>query len=91
MFKQLKQYRNAALTLHKRYDSDSNLCGVVDTLEGMPSRDLDRLEKLGCANLMKFNTVKKKAQNLDWGNSKHKYSWAVRRLRAGESLKGFGR
>jgi len=38
----------------------TNLCGVVDTLEGKDAvqRDLDRLERWACVNLIKFNKTK---------------------------------
>ena len=36
-------------------------------------RDLDRLKRWACVNLMKFNKVKCNILHLDWGNSKHKY------------------
>ncbi|PKU37851.1 rna-directed dna polymerase from mobile element jockey-like [Limosa lapponica baueri] len=53
--------------------SDTKLCGVIDMLEGRDTmqRDLDSLEMLACANLMKFNKTKCKvmeipSENTDW-------------------------
>ncbi|PKU43611.1 rna-directed dna polymerase from mobile element jockey-like [Limosa lapponica baueri] len=62
------------------FANDTKLCDVVDTLEGRDAiqRDLDRLEKRVCANLMKFNQAKCKVLNMGtWvmghGNPRHKY------------------
>ncbi|PKU41021.1 reverse hypothetical protein [Limosa lapponica baueri] len=54
--------------------ANTKLCGVVDTLEGSNAiqKDLDRLEKWACANLINFNKTKCKVLHLGWGYPKHK-------------------
>lgn len=49
-----------------KFVHDTKLCGVVDTLEGRDAiqRDLGRLEKWACANLMMFNNAKYKVLHL---------------------------
>jgi len=58
-----------------KFADDTKLCGVVDTLEGRDAiqRDLDRLERCACANLMKFSKAQSKVLHTGQGNAKHKY------------------
>ncbi|GAB0183583.1 triadin [Grus japonensis] len=54
----------------------TKLCGAVSMLEGRDviQRDLDRLERGACANLMKFNKTKCKVLHMGWHNAKNNYS-----------------
>lgn len=58
------------------FADDTKLCNMVGTLEGRDAvhRDLDRLERWACANLMKFNKPHCKVMHLIQGNLKHQYS-----------------
>ncbi|GAB0202997.1 mitochondrial enolase superfamily member 1 [Grus japonensis] len=58
-----------------KFDDNTKLCGVVNTLEGRDAiqRDLDRLERWACANSMKFNKAKCKVLHVGQGDSKHDY------------------
>ncbi|GAB0189813.1 cAMP-dependent protein kinase inhibitor alpha [Grus japonensis] len=54
---------------------NTKLCGAVDTPEGRDAiqRDLDRLERWACVNLMKFSKAKCKVLHMCQGSPKHKY------------------
>jgi len=55
--------------------ADTKLSGKVDKLEGQDAiqRDLDKLERRACVNLMKFNNVKCKVLHLGCTNSRYQY------------------
>ncbi|GAB0192164.1 cAMP-dependent protein kinase inhibitor alpha [Grus japonensis] len=65
----------ALFNIFVKLADDTKLCGAMDTLEGRDAvqRDLDRLERWACANLMKFNKAKFKVLHMTWGNPKHNY------------------
>jgi len=54
---------------------NTKLCSAVDTLERRDAiqRDLNRLERWACVNLLKCNQAKCKVLHVNWGNPKHKY------------------
>ncbi|PKU46417.1 rna-directed dna polymerase from mobile element jockey- hypothetical protein [Limosa lapponica baueri] len=58
-----------------KFADNTKMCGVVNTLKGRDAiqRDLDKLERWVCANLMKFNQAKCKVLYLGHSNPKHKY------------------
>ncbi|KAK4821751.1 LOW QUALITY PROTEIN: hypothetical protein QYF61_000812 [Mycteria americana] len=58
-----------------KFADDTKLSGVVDTLEGRDAiqRNLDRLERRACANLVKINKAKCKIVHLGWGHPKQGY------------------
>ena len=59
----------------RRLANNTELCGVVNTQEGRDGiqRDLGRLERWACANMMRFNKAKCKVVYLGRGNPKQKY------------------
>jgi len=75
-----------------KFADNTKLCGVVNTLEGREAiqRDLDRLERWACVNLMKFNKAKCEVLHLGWCKLKHKYRLGREWIESGSEEKNLG-
>ncbi|GAB0181857.1 cAMP-dependent protein kinase inhibitor alpha [Grus japonensis] len=58
-----------------KFTDDTKLSGVVDMPEGQDAiqRDLDKLEKWACVNLMRFSKAKCKVLHMSWCNRGYPY------------------